>query len=60
MTVLDEEIRGYIIAEDCVCRDCASQADIYYITSDELVLEHMLGSCMRFFCGSCKKEIKPN
>lgn len=55
--VRDEEIVGYLIGEECVCRRCVNGIEVDRVTLNNLIIEDVLGNGERYFCDRCHEEI---
>ena len=56
--IKDEEIVGYFIGEECVCRNCVTDDETEKeVTQSNLITDKNIGNGARFFCDRCGKEI---
>jgi len=56
--IKDEEILGYFIGEECVCRECVTDdEETKEVTQSNLITDTDIGNENRYFCDRCKKEI---
>jgi len=56
--IKDEEIRGYLIEEECICRDCIKQDEVGAMTVNGLILQYEIArEDFRYFCDRCGEEI---
>ena len=55
--IKDDEILGYFIGEECVCRDCVTDEEEKEVTQSDLITEKDIGNEKRYFCDRSGKEI---
>lgn len=56
--VNDNDIFGYFIGEEIVCRECIETDEEKAITCDDLIFDSDLGNPeKRYFCDRCNEEI---
>ena len=53
----DDEILGYFVGEECVCRDCITAEEEKEVTQSDLITDKDIGNEKRYFCNRCGKEI---
>lgn len=56
--IKNEEIVGYIIDQQCVCRDCVLKDEEKELTIEELITSDDLEHEDRYFCDRCHTEIR--
>jgi len=58
--IKDDEIRGYLIGEECVCRSCIRQYEEGDAMADDLILQYEVERRdLRYYCDRCSTEITP-
>ncbi|MGE5530468.1 MAG: hypothetical protein ACM3X6_15180 [Patescibacteria group bacterium] len=59
----DEEIAGYYINKEIVCKDCATEEEADKVTQDDLItfagIQKAIDDGERFFCDQCNQQIRP-
>jgi hypothetical protein len=58
MIIKEEDIRGYRIEKEIVCKDCVEQEELVDLINDQIItndeIEH---SSSHYFCDRCSMEI---
>ena len=55
--IQNDDIAGYIIGHEHICKECATQEEQKGRNFDEIITVYDLDSKNRYFCDRCKKEM---
>ena len=55
--IKNDDVVGYLIDREHVCKECATQEEIRDATLDEIVTVHDVDGDDRYFCDRCKEEM---
>jgi hypothetical protein len=56
-TIKDDDVIGYLIDEEHVCKECATQEEERSATLDETITVNNADGDTRYFCGRCKERM---
>ena len=57
VVVKDEQIVGYLIDQECVCRGCVKPSEETRLTLHNLIVQNEVNSGAWCFCDRCGKKI---
>jgi hypothetical protein len=55
--IKDEDVLGYLIAEDWICGNCITPEEEKDLTLSDFLIRDGVDADYRYFCGRCQKEI---
>ena len=55
--IQSDDVVGYHIDQEHVCKECATQEEIRDVTLDDIITVHSIDGDNRYFCDRCKEEL---